>query len=142
MNRELEEQARLLLVRKGLKIKEGPYHHLKVSKRKSVDSVHLFRIRTTLTPQLLESLAIKLHEKDTINRERSLRFVGILNEQGLLVDLKAIGSYERKKTGMQLLAPRVVRKIRQDRRRDRRRQCDGSNAKESVKTPADISAPG
>jgi hypothetical protein len=84
--------ARLLLHRQGRRVEEL-YYHTKVHP-KTGEVAHLFRGKESGRSRTKEK-----QPKTSTQPSNTVRFSGVVNEQGVLVELREIGSGERKRIG-------------------------------------------
>lgn len=84
--------ARVLLHRQGRRVEEL-YYHTKVHP-KTGEVAHLFRGKESGRSRTKEK-----QPKTSTQPSNTVRFSGVVNEQGVLVELREIGSGERKRIG-------------------------------------------
>lgn len=93
MNADALVGAARTMLRKQGRVVEELYYHTKVHP-KSGEVAHLFRGKEKGRAAMKEP-----QPKNSTQPSNTVRFVGTVNEQGVLVDIQEIGSGERKRIG-------------------------------------------
>lgn len=125
--------ARLLLHRQGRRVEELHYH-TKVHP-KSGEVAHLFRGKEKGRAHTKEP-----QPKQSTPPSNTVRFVGAVNEQGVLVDIQEIGSRERKRIGSRgpvagrVCVPHAEQKIVRRARERKARERENRAATESTRS--------
>jgi hypothetical protein len=113
----LEEQAHAHITALGIRINKGP----SLNRNRTGKGVYIFSMKAVLSKKQLEAMKIKLEPKDDPSNLRTVRFLGDVID-GTLVSVRHIGSSERKKLGFKTASTRLQKKIREDKRRQKRKK--------------------
>lgn len=91
-----EALVKQLIEADGWKIQSGPFYNANLAAKKGK---HVWSIKTVLSKQELERRGIKADKNAPPGSKRTVRFLGLFDDEGALVGVRHITTSERKRLG-------------------------------------------
>ena len=90
------EQVKQWIEADGWKIQSGPFYNTNLAAKKGR---HVWAIKTVLSKHDLDLRGIKVDKNAPPGSKRTVRFLGVLDDEGNLVGVRHITTSERKRLG-------------------------------------------